>query len=172
MFSTEKFCENLIELRKNANMSFLELADKLNVTKQVIEKYERDESFPDISSFIIIADIYNITLIDLINSGEPTKSEFHILWNIAIGNKNILVDDFSDIVNLAPILKPSILTRLCTGLSNRKIDILNIIMLAQYLSEETIINLLKSSTPEIISDELLDNLILFHKDKSKKMILN
>ncbi len=46
MFDTRKFGAFLARLRKNADMTQSELADKLNLTRQAISKYERGDSFP------------------------------------------------------------------------------------------------------------------------------
>ncbi len=44
MFDTRKFGAFLARLRKNADMTQSELADKLNLTRQAISKYERSEA--------------------------------------------------------------------------------------------------------------------------------
>ena len=75
MFDTKKFGANVSRLRKNVDMTQSELADKLNLTRQAISKYEVGESFPDISVLILIAEIFGISLDVLINAGEPTMGE-------------------------------------------------------------------------------------------------
>lgn len=49
MFDTMKFGKVLSTLRKRADMTQNEVADRLNMSRQAISKYERGESFPDIS---------------------------------------------------------------------------------------------------------------------------
>lgn len=49
MFDTMKFGRALSTLRKQADMTQSEVADRLNMSRQAISKYERGESFPDIS---------------------------------------------------------------------------------------------------------------------------
>jgi len=78
MFDTKKFGGYLSRLRKNADMTQIELADRLNLTRQAISRYEHGDSFPDISILVLISDIFDITLDELIGSGEPTHGESRI----------------------------------------------------------------------------------------------
>jgi DNA-binding XRE family transcriptional regulator len=52
-------------------MTQTELAEKLNLTRQSVSMYETGECFPDISIVIKIADIFDITIDELIRSGIP-----------------------------------------------------------------------------------------------------
>jgi len=66
MFDTRVFGSHMQLKRKNANMTQLELAEKLGVTRQAISKYETGESFPDISIVIKIAEIFNTSIDELV----------------------------------------------------------------------------------------------------------
>ncbi len=59
--------ERLAKYRKKANLSQEELADKLNVSRQAVSKWERGESSPDTDNLISLAKLYNVTLDDLLN---------------------------------------------------------------------------------------------------------
>ena len=63
MFDADLFCANLSMLRRNADMTQSELADKLNLTRQAVSRYEKGDSFPDISILVKIAKIFNIVII-------------------------------------------------------------------------------------------------------------
>ena len=132
MFDTMKFGKALSTLRKQADMTQNEVADKLNLSRQAISKYERGESFPDISVLVMIAELFHVTLDQLINYGEPTKGESAILENVAKGNADIIAENIADVVNLAPLLKPSILTKLSRQFEKQGIDISDITTLAEY----------------------------------------
>ena len=94
--------ERLAKYRKKANMSQEELADKLNVSRQAVSKWERGESSPDTDNLIALASLYNITLDDLLNKDpdetftskkeeakeEDTKKEY-----VHIGKDGIHVKD-------------------------------------------------------------------------------
>ena len=61
------FAENLIQLRKLNQMSQDELADQIGVSRQTLSKYETGESLPDIERCNRLADIFGVTVDDLIN---------------------------------------------------------------------------------------------------------
>ena len=79
MFDTMKFGKALSTLRKSADMTQNDVADRLNLSRQTISKDERGESFPDISVLVMIADLFQVTLDQLIDYGEPTHGESLIL---------------------------------------------------------------------------------------------
>ena len=57
MFDITKFGGYLSRLRKNADMTQSELADRLNVTHQAISRYEKGYCFPDVSGLVLLAEI-------------------------------------------------------------------------------------------------------------------
>lgn len=170
MFDITKFGGYLSRLRKNADMTQSELADKLNVTHQAVSRYEKGHCFPDISILVLLAEIFDITLDELINSGEPTEGESKILGNVAVGNNDVVADDFQDIVNLAPILKPSVLAKLSENCKKQGIDISSIVELSEYLNDEMVVSLLEKADFQLINDELLKKLLPLLDIKSKSMI--
>ena len=171
MFDTQKFGGYLSRLRKNADMTQMELADRLNLTRQAVSRYENGISFPDVSILVLIADIFHITLDELIGAGEPTCGESLILSNIAEGNTDFTADTVEDIIGLAPFLKPSILDRLSAGLSKQGIDISSIVSLAEYLNDDSVIAMLEHSRFETVSLALLERLMPLLDMKSKSVIL-
>lgn len=170
MFDITKFGGYLSRLRKNADMTQSELADKLNVTHQAVSRYENGHCFPDISVLVQISEIFDVTLDELINSGEPTKGESKILGSVATGNSDIMADEFSDIVSLAPILKPSILAKLSLKFSQQGIDISNIVALAQYLNDEAVVSLLENAEYASLNSELLEAFLPVLDIKAKTKI--
>lgn len=58
----------ILELRKMNNLSQEELAEKLNVTRQTISKWELDETCPDINSAKQLSMIFRISLDDLVDN--------------------------------------------------------------------------------------------------------
>ena len=170
MFDTVKFGKALSTLRKEADMTQNEVADKLNLSRQAISKYERGETFPDISVLVMIAELFNVTLDELINFGEPTKGESSILKNVANGNADVVAENISDVVNLAPLLKPSVLARLSQKFGEQGIDISDIVILAEYLNDETVMKLVENASFDEIGDELLEKFIPMLNIRSKEAI--
>lgn len=170
MFDTVKFGKALSTLRKEADMTQNEVADKLNLSRQAISKYERGETFPDISVLVMIAELFNVTLDELINFGEPTKGESSILKNVANGNADVVAENISDVVNLAPLLKPSVLARLSQKFGEQGIDISDIVILAEYLNDETVMKLVENASFDEIGEELLEKFIPMLNVRSKEAI--
>ena len=56
------FADNLIFLRKKAEMTQLELAERLNYSDKAVSKWERAEAIPDVSVLMSIADIFGVTI--------------------------------------------------------------------------------------------------------------
>lgn len=84
----ETFGSMVAALRKEKGMTQLELAEKMGVTDKAVSKWERDLSFPDVNSIPRLAEIFNVTVEELIQAKTKTKEE-------ATENK------ISKIVNLA-----------------------------------------------------------------------
>ena len=171
MFDTVKFGKALSTLRKEADMTQNEVADRLNLSRQAVSKYERGESFPDISVLVMIAELFGVTLDQLIGYGEPTQGESLILKDVANGNDDVIAENIADVVNLAPLLKPSVLTKLSRRFARQGIDISDIILLAEYLNDETVVKLIENATFDGICDELLEKFVPMLNGDSKEAIL-
>lgn len=70
-----EFSKKLYELRKKNGLSQEEMANKLNVTRQTISKWELGESTPDMEKLIILSDYFNISLDELVLGKIPKQSE-------------------------------------------------------------------------------------------------
>ena len=67
--------QNLVKYRKANKLTQLELAEKLQYSDKNISKWERGDALPDLVVLKQIADIYGISVSDLMTEGEVTKSE-------------------------------------------------------------------------------------------------
>ena len=166
MFNTKSFGAYLSRLRKAVDMTQFELAEKLSLTRQAVSKYETGDSFPDISILVQIAEIFGKTFDELISSGNPTKGEVKILKN-AFDDDEIHIDD---IVNLAPLVKPSVLGAFSKKLSDGGIDVSHIISLVQYLNDGDIMRLINSVEYNALNGEMLEKIIPFLDTASKEAI--
>lgn len=167
MFSTQKFGGYLSRLRKERDMTQSELAEKLNVTRQAVSKYETGDSFPDVSVLVTIANIFEVPLDELIRSGEPTVGEAAILSTAARNEPTALAQSIEDIKGVAPLLNPSILEAASVGLAKRGIDVTHIVELSQFLNDRTVIAMLENATEVEASDELISRLIPFMDEKAR-----
>ena len=170
MFSTIKFGGNICRLRKSADMTQSELADKIGVTRADISRYELGDSFPDISILVLLAQTFGITTEELINAGEPSPGELKILNGIANGDE-VRANAIDDIAGVAPLLKPSVLEKLVDNFSAHGIDISYVVKLAEYLNDKSVMTLLEESTPDKLNEELLGKFVPLLDDRSKSAIL-
>lgn len=65
----------LFELRKQHGLSQDELAEKLNVSRQAVSKWERSESSPDTDNLIALAKLYGISLDELLDYAPQKMSD-------------------------------------------------------------------------------------------------
>ena len=64
------FNEKLQHLRKQQNMTQEQLAEKLYVSRTAISKWESGKGYPNIESLKSIAELFNITIDDLLSGDE------------------------------------------------------------------------------------------------------
>ena len=92
------FGDNLIALRKYHNLSQEELAEQLGISRQTLSKYETGESLPDIEKCKMLADIFGVSMDDLVNFeksdhyglGVPPKGK-HMFGMVKVGDKGQIV---------------------------------------------------------------------------------
>ena len=92
------FAENLVALRKVHAMSQVELAERIGVSRQTLSKYETGESLPDIEKCKARADVFGITVDDLIcyeksagmGLGIPPRGK-HVFGLVKVGEKGQIV---------------------------------------------------------------------------------
>ena len=63
----KSFAQNLIQLRRQYNMTQEQLANKLNISSQAVSKWETGQSLPDIIMLPKIADIFRTSIDSLIS---------------------------------------------------------------------------------------------------------
>ena len=61
------FKDNLMMLRKTRGMTQEELAERIDVSRQTLSKYETGESLPDVEKSRLIAEVFDVTLDELVN---------------------------------------------------------------------------------------------------------
>ena len=66
-----EIANRLVELRKKSGLSQEELASKLGLSRQAVSKWERAEASPDTDNLIVLAQIYHVSLDDLLSTDTP-----------------------------------------------------------------------------------------------------
>lgn len=66
----ESIAKNLVDLRTQAKLTQLQLAEMLNYSDKAVSKWERGEAIPDIRVLIRLSEIYGVTLDDLVKGAQ------------------------------------------------------------------------------------------------------
>jgi transcriptional regulator with XRE-family HTH domain len=88
------FGQRLTNLRKQHNMTQNDIAQKLNISYQAVSKWENDITSPDIDSLIALADIFEISVDELLGRKQEEKvnvesKDFnHLICTIEIGDED------------------------------------------------------------------------------------
>ena len=69
----QTFGTMIATIRKENGMTQLELAEKMGVTDKAVSKWERDLSFPDINSIPKLAEVFGVTVDELMQVKADTK---------------------------------------------------------------------------------------------------
>ena len=69
----QTFGTMIATLRREQGMTQLELAEKMGVTDKAVSKWERDLSFPDINSIPKLAEIFNVSVDEIMQGKTDTK---------------------------------------------------------------------------------------------------
>ena len=67
--------EKIREQRKQAGLSQEQLAEKLNVSRQAITKWETNKGIPDVANLIAISDEFGLSLDELIKGDVAVKKK-------------------------------------------------------------------------------------------------
>lgn len=88
---------NLAALRKQYGLTQEEVAEKINVSRQAIAKWEKGESIPDINNCAALARLFQVSLDDLVNHSEqenglpiPPKGK-HFFGSVTVGERGQIV---------------------------------------------------------------------------------
>lgn len=67
--------EKILHLRSQKGLSQLELAEQLGVSRQSVSKWETGQSVPDLDKLIKLADLFSVSVDELVREGERPQPE-------------------------------------------------------------------------------------------------
>ena len=88
---------NLLNLRKKFHFTQEEVGEKIGVSRQAVAKWENGETVPDIYNCKALANLYNVSLDDLVNYEDKTDGKLippkgkYIFGVVTIGEKGQIV---------------------------------------------------------------------------------
>ena len=71
--------KNITDLRRAANMTQLELAERLNYSDKAVSKWERGESLPDVAVLKQIADLFQVSM-DYLVTADHTQHPAPVVY--------------------------------------------------------------------------------------------
>ena len=79
-----KFGDNLKRIRKNKKMSQEELAEKVNVSRQSVSKWENGEAYPEMNNILELCKIFNCKLNDIVHTdmSDISSLDEEIVMNV------------------------------------------------------------------------------------------
>lgn len=95
-----RFSEKLTFLRKKHGMTQMELAEKLDISRQAVSRWEQGVSEPSTENLVIIGKLFGVPVDDLVNDAiqlqtemtvqmvEPSETDLEIEQNRAQETKN------------------------------------------------------------------------------------
>lgn len=104
MFDMQKIGKKIVSLRKQNNMTQMELADKMGISFQAVSNWERGNSMPDISKLPDLAEIFGVSLDELLGE-KLSLVEAAVEDRLEECVKSGEVAE-EEIQNVLPILKP------------------------------------------------------------------
>ena len=85
------FSENLYKLRKQQGLSQEDLAEKIDVSRQTISKWEMGQTTPEMDKLILLSNLFNVSIDELTNNiinnkqndtSSPDSKKKHIVFKI------------------------------------------------------------------------------------------
>lgn len=98
-----KFGDKLIALRKKNGLSQEELAEKLNVSRQSVSKWESNNTYPETEKIVLICNLFNCSMDELINDKitdidqfeRKEKNNFNVIFDSLLEFITKTVDMFA-----------------------------------------------------------------------------
>lgn len=148
MLNSQLIGSYISKIRKEKDLTQVELAEKLNISHQAVSKWEKGDSIPDVSTLILIAEEFNCSVDDILSGGKQEKN----IKNVEPIIRNIVNDEMDkvanlvnegeapleDLISIAPVLKSSSLGSITKNIQNQKLSISHIVQLAPFLTEDSL----------------------------------
>ena len=88
--------EKIRQLRRNFNLSQVDLAAKLGVTKQCVSNWENDNILPSIDMLVKLAKFFNVSTDYLLGLSSSNVIDVSGLSDTEIAHIKLIVNDFKN----------------------------------------------------------------------------
>ena len=120
MFDMQNVGRKISSLRKEKNMTQMELADKMGISFQSVSNWERGNTMPDISKLPELAELFGVTVDELL--GKESK----LINSVIEGRPVEYVEEndisVSELAEAAPVLKPDTVNEIVKNTDVLRLD--------------------------------------------------
>jgi transcriptional regulator with XRE-family HTH domain len=150
MFEMGKIGRRIADLRKQRDMTQMELADRLNISFQAVSAWERGQSMPDISKLTELSEIFNATIDDILGNERSAK----VLKAIQAEQPLNTPLQAAELEEIAPVLKPHQMDRVVRE-QRGSIDLKELNAVLPFISTQLLTELAAECYKEGDLDELV-----------------
>ena len=133
-------------MRKERDLTQVELADKVNVSHQAVSKWERGESIPDIGTLVELSRIFDTSVDRILEGGEKVRTRIGgVVEKLSINEPAAAAElinqgesNLEGFVAIAPIVKGSLMEKVISEVDGERFSLEHLIGLAPFLEKETI----------------------------------
>ncbi|MDY0276776.1 MAG: helix-turn-helix domain-containing protein [Acholeplasma sp.] len=150
MFNMLEIGKRIAKLRKEKNMTQVELADKLGISYQAVSNWERGDSMPDIAKLSDLSLIFDVTIDEILGNKRQAK-----IINQIINEEEVIINDIEkeDLEELLPIVKPEQFKKSFNDFKGISFE--QLLMLAPFLNEEEIDEIVRDYFDEVELEKLI-----------------
>lgn len=163
MFSMQEIGKRILNLRKDRNMTQVDLADQLGISYQAVSSWERGNSMPDIAKIPELAELFQVSIDELIGSSKVVNVVLNSdaeQWK----DERFAEEEIEEVI---PILKPVQITELIEGID--KTTIKDISAFLPYMHEEDVKELAQEALRA--GKEINGYLPFMHEEDVKELAL-
>ncbi len=174
-------------LRKGKDWTQLDLAEQLHVTNQAVSRWETGDSYPDITILPRLAELFSVTIDDLLNGEVKTAARpaspagitpGEVLADLGQGRPERVAEHVREdprnldaVIEAAPLARPSMMSAVVEDLHNFHFTLEQISELAPFLGSDLLETLLLDTNLTQIDGELLSALAPFlSQDGLEKLV--
>ena len=156
MFDLARVGKQIKKYRIAADMTQMELAEKMGISFQAVSSWERNETMPDISRMTELAELFHITVDELLDYQDKAKcvemlmhpqeqeisvKELQELEGIVkpsdVRKYKIKIESFEDIIYLAPFVGREMITEMAGNHKELLTQVEMLILIAPFISRKT-----------------------------------
>ncbi|WP_310830195.1 helix-turn-helix domain-containing protein [Paenibacillus pedocola] len=137
MFDMLKVGRNIAKLRGQTGITQMGLADKLGISYQAVSNWERGTSMPDIAKLPQLAEIFDVSIEEILEEGKGSRLITSMLGNKTgeyLQQHEISIDELSGV---APLLNMEQIGEVFEQVKD-KVSLRDLLPLAPFLSDEVL----------------------------------